>query len=139
MTGSPAPTPADMRELVSFLPVICAEGFRPVVRWSGGEKLAERAATMSFPVYDDAVVALFRTASRECWRDCDYRPDEARSMLMDRELVMRADIRALKTMLTYCVRGERFCEGHWAAMIDRGHMRRLLERVAGLLGEEGAG
>ena len=32
-------------------------------------------------------------------------------------------------MLTYCVRGERFSEG---AMIDHGHVRRLLERLADL-------
>jgi hypothetical protein len=32
-------------------------------------------------------------------------------------------------MLTYCVRGERFSEGHWGAMIEQGHVRRLLERL----------
>ena len=37
--------------------------------------------------------------------------------------------RQIKTMLTYCVRGERFGDGHWAAMIEGGHVRRLLERL----------
>ena len=32
-------------------------------------------------------------------------------------------------MLTFCVRGERFCDGHWAAMIEGGQVRRLLERL----------
>jgi len=33
-------------------------------------------------------------------------------------------------MLTYCVRGERFGDGDWGAMIEDGHVRRLLERLA---------
>jgi hypothetical protein len=28
------------------------------------------------------------------------------------------------------VRGERFCDGHWAAMLEQGHLRRWLERLA---------
>ena len=32
-------------------------------------------------------------------------------------------------MLTYYVRGERFCDGHLDAMITEGHIRRLLERL----------
>jgi hypothetical protein len=32
-------------------------------------------------------------------------------------------------MLTFCVRGERFSDGHWAAMIEKGYIRRVLERL----------
>ncbi|MFN8413162.1 MAG: DUF6508 domain-containing protein [Anaerolineales bacterium] len=32
-------------------------------------------------------------------------------------------------MLTFCVRGERFSDGHWGAMIEEGYIRRLLERL----------
>ena len=39
-------------------------------------------------------------------------------------------------MLTFCVRGERFCDGHWAAMIEGGQVRRLLERLAELKAQE---
>jgi len=61
--------------------------------------------------------------------DFDYVPQEAGRMLEDPALVRRASIDEIKTMLTYCVRGERFCEGHWGAMIEGGHVRRLLERL----------
>jgi hypothetical protein len=43
-----------------------------------------------------------------------------------------ADLFQIKTMLAYCVRGERFCEGHWGEMIEGGHIRRLLERLGEL-------
>jgi hypothetical protein len=39
-------------------------------------------------------------------------------------------------MLTYVVRGERFCDGHWGAMVEGGQVRRLLQRLAEL-GSEG--
>jgi hypothetical protein len=35
----------------------------------------------------------------------------------------------IKTMLTFCLRGERFADGHWGEMIEAGHIRRLLERL----------
>ena len=56
-------------------------------------------------------------------------------MLEDEALVRRASMDEIRTMLTYCVRGERFSEGHWGAMIEGGHVRRLLERLAELQAE----
>ena len=40
-----------------------------------------------------------------------------------------ATLSRIKTMMTYCLRGERFCDGHWDAMIGDGHIRRLFERL----------
>ena len=62
--------------------------------------------------------------------DFDHVPQEAGRMLEDHALVRRASLDQVKTMLTYGVRGERFGEGHWGAMIELGHVRRLLERLA---------
>jgi hypothetical protein len=44
-------------------------------------------------------------------------------------VVKAADLTKIKTMLTFCVRGERFSDGHWGAMIEGGDVRRLLERL----------
>jgi hypothetical protein len=35
-------------------------------------------------------------------------------------------------MLTYCVRGERFSDGHWAAMLESGRIVALLKRLRAL-------
>ena len=32
-------------------------------------------------------------------------------------------------MLTYCVRGERFCDGFWGSAIESGKIRAILERL----------
>jgi hypothetical protein len=32
-------------------------------------------------------------------------------------------------MLTYCVRGERFGDGHWAAMLETGKIVAILQRL----------
>ena len=45
------------------------------------------------------------------------------------EKLKAASLSEIKTMLTYCVRGERFSDGHWAAMIEKGYIRRVLERL----------
>jgi hypothetical protein len=43
----------------------------------------------------------------------------------------------LKTMLTYCVRGESFCDGHMAAMIEKNKIRLILERLKEIRGNYG--
>ena len=87
---------------------------------------------LSWPEYGPIVERFFRVASKECWCDYDYRPDEAGEMLENEDMIKNVDIDELKTLLTYYVRGERFCDGHWGAMIEGGHVRRLLERLAEL-------
>jgi hypothetical protein len=120
---------------MAFLPPLTAEGFSPIREWRGHEKLADGAITMRWPKYEQAVSEFFRAAGQDCWMDFDYVPAEAGRMLEDPDFVRRASLDELKTMLTYCVRGERFCDGHWGAMVEQGHVRRLLERLKGLRGD----
>ena len=58
-------------------------------------------------------------------------------MLNDEDAVKSADLDQIKTMLTFCVRGERFFTGHWSAVIKNGYVRRLLERLGELGGDRG--
>jgi hypothetical protein len=53
-------------------------------------------------------------------------------MLRDVEFVKNSSLDQIKTMLTYCVRGERFCDGHWQVMVEGGYIRSLLERLSEL-------
>jgi hypothetical protein len=124
------PTPQDIEELVAFLPQLYAEGFPPIKRWHGGTQGQGEVFTMPWPKYDELIEKFFRVATSKQWCDYDYHPEEAGRMLENQEIVKTATLSQIKTMLTYCVRGERFCEGHRAAMIKGGHVRRLLERLA---------
>jgi hypothetical protein len=124
------PTSQEIEALVSFLPRLYAEGFTPIESWGGGTK--DKGGIFPMPDYHRDVLEFFRIASSECWCDYDYDPGDARRMLENEAAVKAADLPRIKTMLTYCVRGERFCEGHWGEMIEGGHIRRLLERRAEL-------
>ncbi len=126
------PTPSEIDELVAFLPRLYAKGFKPIKRWSGGAKGKDGVLTLLWPEYDPLVKKFYGLAATEWWSDYNYHPDEAGCMLEVEDFVKTASLYQIKTMLTFCVRGERFCDGHWASMIESGHIRRLLERLAEL-------
>ena len=129
------PTAREIERLVAFLPRLSAEGLlRSEVGWRGEE--SEGAYVMPWPVYDEVVKEFFEAAGQECWMDFDYVPDQAGRCLRTRSGVRERALDEIRTMLTYCVRGERFGDGHWAAMIEGGHVRRLLERLAELRAQE---
>ena len=124
------PTSQEIEELVSFLPRLYANGFTPIKKWSGGTKDQNGVFTVPWPEYDELVEAFFQVVSNEYWSDYDYCPEEAGRMLENDKITKTADLAQIKTMLTYCVRGEHFCDGHWGAMIEGGQIRRLLQRLA---------
>jgi hypothetical protein len=121
------PTLQDIEALTSFLPRLYADGFSPVIRWEGG-KQKDGSFTLPYPTYDPLVEEFFHSG-RGVWMDHDYNPEQAYQMLQDEQLVKAASLPQIKTMFTFCVRGERFSDGHWAEMIEKGYIRRLLERL----------
>jgi len=126
------PTSQEIEELVAFLPRLYTEGFTSIKRWSGGTQGKDGLFTMPWPEYSKVVEDFFRVAASEWWCDYDYHPEEAGRMLENQDVVKTASLSQIKTMLTYCVRGERFCDGHWATMVEGGHIRWLLERLGEL-------
>lgn len=127
MDNSHSPTLQDIETLTAYLPRLYAEGFSPVKQWNGG-KQKDGTVTMPYPDYDPLVEEFYRAVSGG-WLDAGYNPEQAYQMIQDEDLIKAASLSQIKTMLTYCVRGERFSDGHWAEMIAQGHIRRLLERL----------
>lgn len=123
------PTSQEIEELVSFLPRLDTEAPTPIKKWVGGTK-EDGFLTMPWPEYNEVVDEFFQIASKPCWTDYNYHPEEAAKMLETESLIESADLAQARTMLTYCVRGERFSSGHWGTTIERGYIRRLLERLA---------
>jgi hypothetical protein len=124
------PNQREINILVSYLPKLYEEGFNPIKKWHGGNENKDGSISFPCPEYDEVVVDFFKAASAKCWLDYDYSPEEAAKMLNDDQAIKTADLSQIKTMLTYCVRGERFCDGHWGSLIEEGHIRKLLERLA---------
>lgn len=125
---TPPPNSAEMDTLLSFYPRLCQAGFVPVEEWI----MSGEALHFPYPRYHPDVTAFIEIAGKPVWCDYDYIPSEAFGMLSDPERVANANLMQVKTMLTYVVRGERFADGHWAAMIEHGYLCRLLERIAKL-------
>ena len=133
MTTTRPPTITEINELVNFLPKLYAEGLQLVEQWHGGKPDAAGVIQMPYPEYNPVVEDFFHAAGKECWCDYGYDPSEAGQMINDADFIKRSSLEEIKTMLTYCVRGERFGDGHWEAMIENGNIRRLLERLAELV------
>ncbi|MDA3940386.1 MAG: DUF6508 domain-containing protein [Spirochaetia bacterium] len=85
--------------------------------------------TESFPEYDPLVIDFFYTAASDFWTDYNYYPGKSQKMLQNEDFIKTASLQNIKTMLTYCVRGERFSDGHWGAMIKKGYIKQLFERL----------
>lgn len=128
MKNAPLPTIQDIEVLSAYLPRLYAEGFSPVLGWEGGERQPDGSYTMPYPTYHPLVEEFFRLVSG-AWLDHEYDPEQAYRMLKDEDMIKRASLPQIRTMLTFCVRGERFSDGHWGEMIEKGYVRRLLERL----------
>jgi len=128
MDNNRPPTLQEIEALTAFLPRLYADGFSPVKQWYGG-KQKDGTITMPYPDYDPLVEEFFRTVSGGGWLDYEYNPEQAHQMIQDEAVIKTASLAQVRTMLTFCVRGERFSDGHWAEMIEKGYIRRLLERL----------
>jgi hypothetical protein len=118
-------------ELLRFLPLFEVPGRKYTKAWAGGEK-KDGAITMPFPVYMDDVLAFFHVAGQPHWSDYRYEPRTAGRMLHDDDFIQTCSLDEVRTMLTYCVRGERFCDGHWENLLKSGRIVALLKRLAAL-------
>jgi hypothetical protein len=127
-TKKDLPTLQEIEALTAYLPGLYAEGFSPVINWNGG-KQEDGTFTMPYPDYDPLVEEFYRAISAGGWLDPGYNPDQAYQMIGDENQIKVASLPEIKTMLTYCMRGERFSDGHWAEMIEKGYIRRILERL----------
>jgi hypothetical protein len=105
-------------ELLRFLP------------WHGGAgDLHDGKLVLPYPSYPPVVKDFFALASQECWRDYGYEPAAAAALVQDDGAIAGASLDQIKTMLTSCVRGERFCDGHWETMIKEGRIAAILRRL----------
>jgi len=123
MNAKRLPTLEEIETLTSYLPRLYAEGFSPVEKWNGG------SGSLPYPTYDPLVEEFFHQVSSDGWLDFEYDPQQAGQMIHDENVVKTASLEQIQTMLTFCIRGERFSDGHWEEMIQKGYIRQLLERL----------
>ncbi len=115
--------------ILSYLPLLYAEGFQPIKLWNGGIQNEGGVVIAPEPEYDQLVINFFEEAASKYWTDYNYYPEKSRMMLQNKYFIKTASLHNIKTMITYCARGERFSDGHWGAMIEEGYIKQLLERL----------
>jgi hypothetical protein len=82
--------------------------------------------------YSPDVLAFFEIVSGERWDDQIYVPELESAHLKDRDFIARADLAQVRSMLTACVRGERFLDGWWNSILRDGTVVALLDRLASI-------
>lgn len=122
---SPSPTRSDFDEILNYLPLLYAAGFSAVKSRCAEESLP----SIAWPVYEPIVQQFFDIAGQACWADRNYSSAEIGEVICDPLRVANATLDQIKSMLTWCVRGERFCDGHWGAVIEDGRIRNVLLRL----------
>jgi hypothetical protein len=121
-------TREDIDALLEFLPLFERPG-REFAKWGGLEKNADGSLSFPFPIYDEDVNEFFNLVGQRGWIDVGYKPEDAARMLADEEFIEQASLEQVRTMLTYCVRGERFCDGHRESLLVGGKIVALLRRL----------
>lgn len=92
----------------------------PHVRWC---ELSEEAEAFRKALSSNGFVVGFNWGA---WQD------EAKAYVMRPEFLGDADLLTIRRLLTLHVRKDRFCEGHFAAMIENGHIALVLRRLANI-------
>jgi len=121
-------TGEDIDALLEFLPQFEKPG-RQFAQWDRLEKNADGSINFPFPIYNEDVDEFFKRVGQRGWIDVGYKPEEAARMLEDAEFIKQASLEQVKMMLTYCVRGERFCDGLRESLLSGGQIVALLRRL----------
>lgn len=116
-------------DLLRFLPLLEQYDKPYIKEWGGGQKLDNGAIQFPFPIYEEDIEQFILRVGQPYWSDFLYKPEIAGQMLEDNGLIQKATVGQFRTMLTFCVRGERFSTGHWAAMLESGKVQALLHRL----------
>ena len=119
-----------------FLPVLGSRGPDAEPAWPGRDQEPEDGVfTMPYPTYPPAVGEFFTLAGQDCWCDFECVPEQAGKWVRDDKAIASASLAQIKTMLTFCMRGERFCVGHCCAMVREGRVGTILRRLSQLRDE----
>ena len=132
--GTEAVTKEKIDELLRFLTLFEKPSRKFVKKWEGDDENGFNV--IPHPVYFDDVRQFFRLAAQPCWSDYGYLKKKPGKMIKDSKNIENANLDEIKTMLTYCVRGERFCDGFWERMLRSGQVVAVLKRLRTLRNQQ---
>ena len=123
-------TQKDIDAILPFLERFEAEGFT-VGTWNSPPD--DTPGQMPWLSFDEAVSQFQQALYDNDWIAPSFKwPDwqeAAQEFVASPAKIESADARTIQKLLTTHVRKERFCEGHFAAMFENGHIVALLKRL----------
>jgi Family of unknown function (DUF6508) len=114
--------------LLKFLPEF-SQTEKDFVTWKTVEPRSDGVSTLPYPEYASIVGEFGHLVSQEFWCDYHYDMAEVDAMFCDETSIPNASLAQIKSMLTYFVRGERFCDGLQNRMIREGLIAAILQRL----------
>jgi len=125
------PSKTDIKELTNFLPLLYDKNIKLCKTDPNGDKLFG-----GFYVYHPSVNTFFELASQQHWQDYQY-VDNFSDQMIKPGKIENSSMNEIKTIITWCVRVERFAEGHWVGVIEKDIIKRLLKRLNNILENDG--
>jgi hypothetical protein len=119
------PTSTDIDMLLAFLPVFDCRTYDPL---KPGSQITNSISLH----YNAEVRRFFQLLDAPCWADYQYMPGEVAKQLQDDQAIAKASLEELRSLLTYCNRAERFCNGAWKSILTNGKMVAILRRLGSL-------
>ncbi len=114
--------------LLKFLPEF-SQTEKDFVTWKTAEPRSDGVSTLPYPQYAPIVGEFRQLVSQDFWCDYHYQRAEVDVMLSDETRIAAASLAQIKSMLTFFVRGERFCDGLQNRMIREGSIAAILQRL----------
>jgi len=112
--------------VLAFLPELEAQDFRA---GSWGSRPGEMPYFEPSGVTERLVQALYESGVVYNFDWVKWQ-DEAERLVQSDPGLDHADLSTLRNLLVLHVRNDRFCEGHFAEMLESGHVCAILRRVA---------
>jgi hypothetical protein len=82
--------------------------------------------------YRQQTLQFFELLGNALWNMPGYAPAAAARLAGDPARIAALPLAELRGLLTWCVRGERFCDGHWEQLVADGTVQALLARLQAL-------
>ena len=137
MISAATPGPAERIDAVTrFLPALG----RPDAAgsWVGGGTRDDGAYVMPRLAHGDVSDGFIQACNDNGWVTpfdwVRWQATAARKYYPDTPLLQRARVRTLGQLLTLHVRKDRFVEGHFAGMVESGHIAAILRRLTAIGG-----
>lgn len=119
-------------ELLRLLPVFL-ETDKFIEKIGGGENLDENIITAPFVIYTKEVNEFINLV-QNYWTDYNYSKNIDYGNIYDDDFVQKSNIFEIKSMLTYIIRNERFCDGCLGKYFSDNRINLILKRLLALRG-----